>query len=372
MEMTAILIFVIVGALAALFSLLLFRKKGAPSADHAATCYAEGLNLLLAGEREQALEKLKLAVGVDSENVDAYVKIGDILRSLGDTRRAINVHKYLTVRKGLSLKQHSAILQSLACDYFEAEMYEQALKVLQKVLDVDRNALWAQRMRLKIYEATADWPKAFQAYKALKNQNGGISKRKLALFKVREGLRLSLEAGDEKDAQACFKEAIRIDPEGPAGYIAMADSYVGQKRKDDALRILRKFIERAPADSYLVFGRLKDLLYEGGVYGEIEHIYHEIKKSQPDNLTVRLALAENFEKKGELERAVNECLAVLEKDPENKHARTYLVKLHHKSGNNAAALEVALGLIDEFLLKTETRRFELSELLDADEDKLEA
>lgn len=371
MEMTAILLFVIIGALAALFSLLLFRKKTSPSADQAAAYYAEGLNLLLAGEREQALEKLKKTVSVDSENVDAYVKIGDILRSFGDTKRAINVHKYLTVRKGLTSKQHSTILRSLACDYFEAAMYEQALKVLQKVLDIDRNALWARQMRLKIHEATADWPKAFQAYKALKSQSGGINKRKLALFKVREGLRVSQEGGDEKEAQACFKEAIRIDPEGPAGYIAMADSYVGQERKDDALKVLRKFIERAPADSYLVFGRLKDLLYEGGVYGEIENIYHEIKKSQPDNLTVRMALAENFEKKGELERAVNECLAVLEKDPENKHARTYLVKLYHKFGNNAAALEMALGLIDEFLLKTESRRFELSELLETTEERVE-
>ncbi len=363
METTVIFLFVVVSALAALIVLLAFRRKSAAPVDAAAADYAEGLSLLLAGEREQALKKFKDTVGKESRNVDAYIRIGDILRTLGRVDRAINVHKYLTVRQGLTPKQHSSILQSLACDYQAAERYDQALEVLKKVLEADKQAAWALEMQLELYEALSDWPRAFQVCKKLQSKNGELKNRRLALYKVREGLTFSNKSHTEKEAQSCFKEAIKIDPAGPAGYIALADSHKRQDHTDDALKVLKQFVEKVPEQSFFAFGRLKELLYEGGVYGEIQNLYLEIIQSQPDNLMARLALVENYEKKGELQRAIDESLSILERDPDNKSAKKYLVKLHHKLGNSEEALKIALDLIDESFQEKEGTRFDLTELL---------
>ena len=143
-----------------------------------------------------------------------------------------------------------------------------------------------------------------------------------------------------------FREAIKIDPNCPPAYISLADAYRHEDRKEDALRTLKEFVERVPGDSYLAFEQIKDLLYEGGVYGEIENLYLEIIAKQPDSLQARLALAENYEKKGALDAAINSCLQVLEKDPQNTSAQKYLVQLYHRAGRDKDAVKMALDLID--------------------------
>lgn len=362
MEATFILLFVILTVLVALGIMVLFRKKATPVTDQAASDYAEGLNLLLAGKKEDALKKFRETVTKDSRNIDAYLKIGDILRETGQVDRAINVHKYLTVRSGLSTKQQQEILQSLAKDYQAAEEFDKALAVLNRVLEENRNISWAQEMKLSLYEAKEDWRNAFQAYKELKQKNGKLENSRLALYKVREGIKL-LESQQEKEAQSRFKDAIKISPESPPGYIYLADTYKKEERKSDALKVLKEFVEKVPSQSFLAFERIKELLYEGGVYGEIENLYLDVIESQPDNLMARLALAENYEKKGEIKKAIATCLEVLEKDSENKSAKKYLVRLYHKSGDNNEALRIALELIDESFKQKEESKFDLTEFV---------
>ncbi|MFQ5648873.1 MAG: tetratricopeptide repeat protein [bacterium] len=362
MEATVILLFIILSALAALIALLLFKKKPESPVDEAALDYAEGLNLLLCGKKDEALKKLRQTVAKDSQNIDAYLKIGDILRELGQVERAINVHKYLTVRSGLSLKQQQNILHSLAEDYRAAQQFDKALNVINKVLEQDRHVLWALEMKLALYEAKEDWPRAFQTYKDLRQKNGELKNDRLALYKVQEGLKL-LKSQHEKEAQSRFKDAIKIAPNCPPGYIYLADSYIKEERKSDALSVLKQFVEKVPSQSFLAFERIKELLYEGGVYGEIENLYLDIIKTQPDNLMARLALAENYEKKGETDKAIATCLSVLEKEAENKTAKSHLVRLYHKSGDSTEALRIALELIDEASKHKEEHKFDITQFL---------
>ncbi len=359
MEATVILLFVILSALAALFVLLLFKRRPEKSADEAAVLYADGLNLLLSGKKSEALKKLRVTVSRDSQNIDAYLKIGDILREQGKIERAINVHKYLTVRSGLTTKQQQDILRSLAEDYLASREYDKALHVISKALELDKRTPWAQEMRLKIYEAMEDWPRAFQAYKELKPKNGQLKKERLAGYKVQEGLKL-LQEENEKEAQARFKEAIKISPESPPAYIHLADSYIKDDKKSEALKVLKEFVERVPSQSFLAFERLKELLYEGGVYGEMRNLYLEIIKSQPDNLMARLGLAENYEERGEIERAIETCQVILDKEPGNRDARKQLVRLYHKAGNNSEALQIALELIEDSTRPKERNKLDVA------------
>lgn len=346
MDFTIILIFVALSAITALMLLFLFRKKPAADSDEASSDYAEGLNLLLAGERENALQKLKDAVTKNSKNIDAYLKIGDLLRESGQIERAINVHKYLTVRTSLTAKQKREIHQSLVIDYQVAKEYEKAFEVLNRIISEDRNNAWAHEMKLKLYEQKEEWNHAFQAYKDLKKINREFKNGRLALYKVQEGLQLS-ENGKEKDAQARFRDAIKIDPTSPPGYIYLADSYKNEERMEDALKVLKQFVEKVPSQSFLAFERIKELLYEGGVYGEIENFYLEIIEGQPDNIAAKLALAENYEKKGEVEKAIKICYDILENEPSDKSAKKYLIRLYHNVSQNEEALKLALELIEE-------------------------
>ena len=356
MDPTFVLIVVIVSAIVALMAFLLLRRKPDGHArDDAALDYAEGLNYLLAGDQEAALRKLREAVSKDTNNVDAYLKIGDILREAGRVEKAIQVHKYLTVRTGLSPKLQAAILQSLVKDYIAARQFDQALGVIDEVLAQDRSADWAKEMKVKLYEQKEEWEQAYQAYKQLLRSRGRASNGRLALYKVQEGVKL-LESGKAKEARHCFKEAIKIAPQSPPAYINLADSYRRENRKSEALKVLKQFVERAPGESYLAFEPIKQLLYEGGVYGEIENLYLDLIEAQPDNLVARLALAELYEKKGELDKAIQTCAQVLEKDPDNELAKKHLVRLYHEAGDNEKAVQEALDLIEQTLKRKQLYR----------------
>lgn len=355
MDYTLIFTFVLLGAAIAFGIIFLFKKKPPTALDEATTDYTEGLNLLLAGEREAALKRLREAVTKNSRNVDAYLKIGDILRELGQVDRAINVHKYLTVRSGLSPKQREEIMHSLAKDYEQAREFDKGLEVLNQVLEENKHAVWAQEMKLRLYELKEEWDNAFQTYKELRKHRGESRNGRLALYKVQEGLQL-IQNGKERDARARFKDAIRIDPNSPPAYIYLADSYRRENRNSDALQVLKEFVERVPSQSYLAFERIKDLLFEGGVFGEIENVYLEIIEIQPNNLMARLALAEIYEKKGELEKAIAVCQDVLEKDPANEIAKKYLVRLYHEAGDDEKSVSQALNLINESLKHKEMFR----------------
>jgi len=346
MDATVVLLFVILSAGFALVAILLFKRKPGRVEESAEIAYAEGLNLLLANDKNEALRKLREAVSKDSQNVDAYLKIGDILREQGRAQRAINVHKYLTVRAGLTAKQRQSVLQSLARDYQVAHEHENALRVLDKVLSLERHASWAQEMKVEIHENQEEWALAFKAYKELPQRNGELKNKKLASYKVQEGKQL-LGGGLEKDAQLCFREAMKIDPHGAAAYICLADSYKRENRSSEALKILKDFARRVPSYAFLVFERIEDLMYDSGIYGEIEAFYLDLIKREPNSLRVQLALAETYDKKGEREKAINMCLEILDQKPQHLAARKHLVRLYHLVGKDKEALRIALELIDE-------------------------
>lgn len=350
MDLTVVLILVILSAVAALVLVFVFKRKPFTKVEEATLDYTEGLNLLLLGRRESALNKFKEAVRKNSQLIDAYLKIGDILREMGEVRRAINVHKYLTVRTGLRPQQHLEILKGLTKDYQAAKEFDKALEVVNKILAKDKKNFWARELKLQLYEQKEEWDKAYQVCKELKKLKGEFKNGRLALYRVQEGLQL-IEKGQEKEARSRFKDAIKIEPCVPPAYIYLADSYIREDRKGDALKVLKRFVEKVPEQSYLAFERIKELLYESGVYGEIENLYLELINNQPENLTVQLALSEIYEKKGELQKAIETCLDVLDKDPSNKTAKQYLVKFYHKAGKEREAVKLALDLINESLEK---------------------
>ncbi len=346
MEASIILLFIILSATVALVAILAFRKKPEHPAEISGNNYAEGLNLLLAGDRSGALNKFKETVKHDSRNIDAYLKIGDIFRGFEQVEKAINVHKYLTVRKNLTKKQHNLILNSLALDYIASKEYEKALQVIDNVLEIVKDVPWAHQMKFDIYESNQNWGKAFQAYKEMMRKDNTLKSTKLAYCRVQEALKL-LKNEKNKEAFTKFKEAIKIDSTYAPGYIYLADFYESEGNQSAALETLREFVDKVPAQSHLAFGRLRDILFEGGIYGEIENLYKEIIDKQPDNFVAYLALAENYEKKGELNMAIEVCEQVIERDPDNKAAQKYLVRFYHEKGQDEEALKIAIQLLEE-------------------------
>jgi lipopolysaccharide biosynthesis regulator YciM len=314
--------------------------------EEAANDFAAGLNYLVGGDRALALQKFREVVRRDTNNVDAYVKIGDILRDAGNLDRAAKVHRDLLVRTNLTNHQQLQILRSLAKDYDVAGKHELALNAVQKILAIHRSDLWALDLEMQLYERLKQWDKAYESCEALAKARGESRHAKLSYYLIQQGLQLA-EHNSQKASRVKFREALKIDPLSPEAYLNLADSYMREERPEDALEALKKFIEKNPAKASVVFTRIKDILYAIGEFGEIENIYNSIIESYPENKDAQLALSEIYEKKGEINRAIQLCLDILEKDSKYKPARRMLVAYYHKKGDDRRAVDHALKYMSE-------------------------
>jgi len=308
--------------------------------------YTQGLNSLLAGNKPVALQHFREAVRKDTSNIDAYIKIGDLYRELGQVEKAVNVHRTLTVRSDLKPSERLEILKSLALDYYQAQRPDQALKITEQILQLDKNNVWARELQVQLYEKREAWEQAFETLRELTKLKGEKRDGMLALYKVQEGLRL-IRSGSEKEGRICFREAIKLDPTCTPAYLYLGDSYLREERHEDALEVLKNFIEKVPHQSYLAFERMKEALFQIRRFDQIQDYYISILERHPEVTEARFALAEIYEKKGELWKAIDLCQELLEKDPKSRMARQYLVRFFHKAGNDRKAIEEALKIFEE-------------------------
>ena len=94
MTLGIILTVVVVGVAAA--AVVFVRRRARKRVDEE-TADQKGLDALIAGHRDDALKHLARAVREDSRNVDAYIKLGSLLRERGQVRQAIQAHRELLV-----------------------------------------------------------------------------------------------------------------------------------------------------------------------------------------------------------------------------------------------------------------------------------
>ena len=192
------LMYIAIGIAVVIILAVIYFIIRAPKQKRDATVeYTTALNYLIIGEKNKALDKLREAVRLDTSNIDAYIKIGDILREQGSADRAIKIHRGLTIRRELTSGQKITILESLIKDYQAAEKYDRAIQAGQKLLEITNHDAWAQEIMLRLYEGAGDWEKAFITLKKIQKAKGQKDSQLLALYKVESGLKL-IEQGKER------------------------------------------------------------------------------------------------------------------------------------------------------------------------------
>jgi lipopolysaccharide biosynthesis regulator YciM len=344
-----LLTYIVIGVVFIIILALIYFVSRTPKKEHDASIeYTTALNYLIIGEKKKALEKLRDAVRLNTSNIDAYIKIGDILRELGSIDRAIKIHRGLTARHNLTSGQKIEILKSLIKDYQAAENYDRAIRVCQKLLEMTNYDLWVLEMMLGLYEGSRDWEKAFDTLKKIQKGRGKKDNQLLALYKVESGLKCIAD-GREKDGRIKFREAIKLDKRCPSAYLYLSDSYIRENRYEDALAELERFSTQVPHLSYLGFTRIKDILFHEGKFGEVENIFESLLHDDPENESVRFSLADIYERKGEVERAINLCHEALERNPESYQAKRYLARFLAQTGRRNEALQYALDLAEHLM-----------------------
>jgi len=314
------------------------RKKAFPP-------YTQAMTLMLNGEYEKALLILRDVVMDDSDNIEAYILYGDILRKLGYCKRAAKIHKELTVRDGLKPQQTIDIQRSLLLDFLEGKMYKEALSCADDMLSRTGSDLWTLQRQLEALEALSDWKHAAETARKIQNVTGKPDKELLAIYKVMEGMKILAEDGKEHDARLKFREAIKIDDRLAMPYLELADSYLRDERTEDAIKEWKQLFIKNPQKAYLTFDKLEATLFELNRFAELEKIYRNLIEEHSENTRAVAALAKFLHRKGETADAIRICQDGLELKPESLWLRRNLFRFLASDGKYKEATVVGLEVL---------------------------
>ncbi len=307
-----------------------------PKAEESA--YQRGLTALLSGDRETALEELALSVKEDSDNIEAYIHLGNLLRERGEAERALGLHRELTVRAGQSAGQQRAVREALVLDLIAMGRPGQAVEEARALRELDRRNGTSLRLLQRAHEAAGEWDRAFEARSELHRLSGERDPEPLAHYRAAIGEAL-LREGKLDEAKHHFKESLRLRRNLPSALLRLGDIYYQRGRAERAI-VLWKGLAGTHADlSHLVLGRLETAYFERGRMSEMGQAYEEILSRNPRSARTLVALARMHIKRGDLVEAQRALAEALEVDPQSLAARLLLVSVHRKRGELSRALD---------------------------------
>jgi lipopolysaccharide biosynthesis regulator YciM len=308
------------------------------------TPYQRGLNALLAGNRQGALEAFAETVRLDSDNVDAYIHLGNLLREQGEAERALHLHRELTVRAGQTHAQELAVREALVHDWIALERTRQAVAEAEALRDLDRRNGHALAVLLKAYEAAGDWERAFETRSEMTRAAGGRDPDGLARYRAAIG-EIYLRADRLEDARRQFKAALRIKRDNPSALLRLGDIYYETNRPERAMVLWKALAAARPDRSHLVLERLEVSYFERGRFGEMGQLYEELLQRNPRDVRILLALARMHVKRGDLSEALRAVNETLEVDPASLQARLMMVEIYRRLGDVSRALSEVEGVL---------------------------
>ena len=312
------------------------------------TLYAEGLDMLIMGKRKKAYKNFKLIIEKDSNNIKAYLYLGQVVRDGGNPDKALEIHQPLLYRKDINNYDKVELYKNLSLNYYRMKNMNQSINFAKKILMIEKFNDWSINHLIKLYKNTDDWANATEHLKMLFEMKNNVNYTKLALYKVQEG-RVLLKSNDFNSSREAFEEALNLNSDLNICYYFTGNAFADesnyiydsavelenevegslekndqtQKLKVDAENILAKaitmwghFIENVPEYSWMILPTLKDALQALHRYDDIEKLLIQTEKNE-SNLDILSHLADFYANKGEIDKALKTINKALERNKDS-------------------------------------------------------
>ena len=164
--------------------------------------------------------------------------------------------------------------------------WQEAIKYLDNILDIDEQNRMVLNMKRAVYERNNKWEEVIEVQnKVLKcklpSEEEKQENKNLIGYKY-ELSRYYVDTGNTEKAVKILKGIIKADKEFKAAYVTLADAYLKEKNNKEAKDILMKGYETT--SSLIFLARLEDLFINMGEPGTIIDIYQKaVQKNRKDN-----------------------------------------------------------------------------------------
>jgi lipopolysaccharide assembly protein B len=176
---------------------------------HQPRAYFKGLNFLLTGEQDKAIDCFIDAVQNDPDTSELHFTLGNLFRRRGEYAKAVRVHEHLLARADLSQADRDRAQFALAQDYWRAGLLDRAEAALRLGSESTLASRESQELLLLIYERGRDWEAAARIAAQLDGAGQSHYRKRHAHYLCEQGL---------------WAEALTISPESPRPYMALASA----------------------------------------------------------------------------------------------------------------------------------------------------
>jgi lipopolysaccharide biosynthesis regulator YciM len=232
---------------------------------------------MLIGDTDSAFWKLRELVKGDTNNVSAYIKLGDILREKDKGEQAVKIHQSLIFRRNLRTEVKIEIYRSLANDYFQMNQFPRAEENAKRILRLDRKNEWAAKFLVKICERRKRWQDASLYLKKLERITGEPDLRNHARYIMMQG-RENEDRGEIEQAKNCYLKAVKTDEQFADPHLYLGNIF--QRKKD---------LEKADGGNTDAVSGLVNVMAARGEYDQALTLVDEVLLRNNRSIRARLA-----------------------------------------------------------------------------------
>jgi lipopolysaccharide assembly protein B len=241
--------------------------------------YFKGLNHLLSDQQDQAIDAFIEAVQSDPDTSELHFALGNLFRRRGEYERAVRVHEHLISRGDLSQADRDRAQHALAQDFLRAGLLDRAEAALSN-LEGTRFESEARLALLAIYERSRDWVHAGDIAAKLEGAGQGSFAVRRAHY-LCERAQAASTSGQTAQAQELLREAIGLAPSAARAPLALAQLLQSQGHAQQALDLLREFLQRNSGAAALAATLLQDLAQATGQSQEVMALLQKLYEQNP-------------------------------------------------------------------------------------------
>jgi lipopolysaccharide biosynthesis regulator YciM len=201
--------------------------------------YLLGVESMLNGREERALEHFNAVLALDPNHFEALLKGGEVLRTLRRFGEAIEYHRRAARAKEGDLRP----LYSLVSDYEESGAMENAKAVLNRIIERNpKRSLTAYRKHRAICMNEGNWEKAWEIQQLIESQLSEMGRATKAEKKYHLGIRYmlaqrQLEEGKERDAIGILRRLARIEPTFVPAHLRLGKALAAVGQPEEAVEV---------------------------------------------------------------------------------------------------------------------------------------
>jgi len=263
--------------------------------------YEEALIALIDEEEELALKKFQEAVFLDSDNVEAYIRLAELLRKRNEPLKALHIHRYLFARRRLPKKIINRILVQTAKDYIALEAYEKVTETLKNLIKSEPQNEQYNKLLLLSYEKSSLWNEAIETFRKMAKQFS-YPKENLFNYEIYAAYEVN-KKGDKELAEKILARVLKMKPESIPALVYLGDIEYSKGNIEEAIKLYNKVINIDARSGQIVFPRLMKSYYEKGEFQKIEETYKNVLEKLPEDNRTNVSLADYYLKMGRLSEA---------------------------------------------------------------------